>query len=233
MPRAAAAGALLVTVALMGVLAGNARAERVGGSTTFLPLAERLGPQVRVSGGGSLLGITLAARGVIDVGLSDVFVPPPPGMIALPVGSAWLALVPGPGVRLQAITTAQLKALWSGRIRNWRALAAGHDPVVLVLRSPSSGTALTLRALLGPPARDALQQASSGGVAATVRAVAGALGVIEWDQARSAQLRALALDGRRPGEAGYPLRVTCWAYFRIADARALEIAGRLRQVSAP
>lgn len=153
--------AMLAALALL-VLWGPALALgstiRISGSTTVMPLAEKLAklyqarhPEVGilVSGGGSGAGIKSLMDGSVDIADASRFLKDKEvalgaekGVFAVPFAIAHDCIVPvvHPQNPIRDFTVSQLKEIYQGRIRNWRELGGRDLPIVLLSRDTSSGT---------------------------------------------------------------------------------------------
>ena len=96
------------------------------------------------------------------------------------------------------VTLATLKAIYEGKIRNWRDVGGKNAPIVVVSRDSSSGTFETWEELVMKKARvtpRALLQASNGTVVQTVAQNANAIGYIGLGYV-DRQTKALTIDGK-------------------------------------
>lgn len=196
----------------------------VGGSTSFLPLAERAavlfsrthpGLRVEFFGGGSRMGLSQVAQGTLDLALSDL----PDRPVALHndgLGRVPLAVVVPRGAFAPAPDRQQLAGLFSGRVANWSRLGGPEAPVLMVTRARGSGTREAVRQYLlgsGDFPAAALVVSSNGAMARAVADTRGAIGYLEAG-ALNPDLTALRVDGQRPGAVGYPLWLAGRAFWR-------------------
>lgn len=147
----------LSMVSLLGS-AAMAGSVRINGSTTILPVVQALAEafmqdypdvNVSVSGGGSGNGIKALLDGTVDIGDSSRFLKDEEVKAALgrrvylvPFAIAYDCIVPVVHLSnpLENITLAQLKAIYSGKISNWKDFG-GHDmSIVVISRDTASGT---------------------------------------------------------------------------------------------
>ncbi|MBT2398915.1 substrate-binding domain-containing protein [Streptomyces sp. ISL-100] len=231
----------------------------VTGSTAFTPVAEELaekyqeecpGSKVTVDTHGSTAGIRSldeAGSAAEDgspplIALSDG--PKPNGYPQLResrVAVSAFALVLNDQVPLKGLTTAQVRRLYAGGIRNWKELDGPDLPVRLISRDANSGTRQVFQRRVlgrGEPANssqdcvdrdDGRDDARAGvirceldsteQVLAKVASVPGALGYSELRSSGTAPegLHRLRLDGREPsiekiGTSGYPYHEIEYAY---------------------
>ncbi len=131
---------------------------RVKGSTTMQPLAfewarefmaREEGHPVVVTGGGSGTGIQAVLDGTVDVACSSRPVDQAElaeaanrGVELEQTQVAWdaIAIVVHAGNPVEALSTEQLREVFSGRIQSWNELGGAHDEIQVVSRDPSSGT---------------------------------------------------------------------------------------------
>ncbi|MGW7055784.1 substrate-binding domain-containing protein [Streptomyces sp. NPDC054887] len=235
----------------MGCAAGKLT---VTGSTAFTPVAEELaekyedecpGSEITVDTHGSTAGIRALdeAGGAAEdgspavVALSDG--PKPNGYPRLResrVAVSAFTLVVNDRVQLKGLTTAQVRALYAGSVRNWKELDGPDLPVRLVSRDANSGTRQVFQRRVlgrGEPAntsQDCVRRDdgrpgivrceldSTEQVLAEVASVPGALGYSELRSGTGpAGLHRLRLDGRAPsidaiGAGGYPYHEIEYAY---------------------
>jgi len=208
---------LIGIVAAFLLLASTAMADttiKVDGSTTVLPIMQKVveaymkaHPDVKitVSGGGSGNGIKALLDGATDVAMASRAIEPKeldlaktknvaPNQIVCAID----AIVPivNPANKLSAITLAQLKDLYMGKITSWKDLG-GEGPVVVISRDTSSGTYETWEGLVMKKERvfpGALMQASSGAVVQAVSKNKNAMGYVGIGYL-DASTKGLTVDG--------------------------------------
>lgn len=189
----------------------------VGGSTSFLPLAERAAtlfrrthPDLRVEffGGGSRMGLSQVAQGTLDLALSDL-PDQPTGLQSAPLGRVPLAIVVPRRAFSPVVNRRILAALFGGRESRWSRLGGPDAPVLVVTRARGSGTREAVRSFLfgvGDFPAETLVVSSNGAMARAVADTPGAIGYLEVG-ALTPDLTALRVEGLEPGAAGYPLRL--------------------------
>jgi phosphate transport system substrate-binding protein len=168
--RVLLAGALLALS--FGIAAeGPHQALQLRGSTTLLPMAQRVaeaymagpsGGAVSVSGGGSYRGYKAILDGTADIGL--VSGPPTPELrklaanrkiewVSTLVGYEAVVAVVHPSNPLTSLHLTQLQAIFSGRVRNWRELGLDDAPIEVLRGPPTAGlTELWRERVLGEEA---------------------------------------------------------------------------------
>lgn len=130
----------------------------IKGSTTVLPVAQKCAEEfmeqhpevsISVSGGGSGNGIKALIDGTTDIADASRFIKPEEvkravdnGHYPVPFGVALDSIVPvvHPSNSVSDLSIDQLKAIYQGKIRNWKELGGPDRPVVVISRDTSSGT---------------------------------------------------------------------------------------------
>jgi phosphate transport system substrate-binding protein len=125
---------------------------KLSGSTTVQPLAQEWanayrkahsGVSIVVAGGGSSVGFKDAAAGRVDLGMSSREYntgSDPAGLKMIPVARDAVAVVVNPANKVRSLTQAQVKAIFTGQITNWKQVGGPNKAIVLVGRTGSSGT---------------------------------------------------------------------------------------------
>ncbi|MGY4707735.1 phosphate ABC transporter substrate-binding protein [Candidatus Bipolaricaulota sp. J31] len=199
---------------LLGTV-GHAGEELVlKGSTTVLPIAQLaaeafhgLRPEVKISvaGGGSGVGIAALIDGVCDIALASRAMKPAEWEKAVAAGvypfhwyiaTDGIAVVVHPTNPIDRLTTDQIRAIYTGEIRNWAELGGPDLPIVVVSRDTASGTFEVFKKLVlkGEEVRapGALFQPSNAAVLASVAPSPGAIGYIGLGYL-TADVKALAI----------------------------------------
>lgn len=188
------------------------------GSTTVLPIAQlcaeefmKYHPDVNISvrGGGSGVGIAALIDGTCDIAnasrpMKTKELKSARGKGIRPVGTViardGIAIIVHTSNPLSAITAAQVKAIYTGKISNWKDVGGKPGRIVVVARDVASGTfeVFKRKALKGAKTRaDALMLASNKAVATTVEKTPGAIGYVGLGYI-SPKVKALTLDGVKP-----------------------------------
>ena len=177
--------------------AGNAIT--IKGSTTVLPVAQAAaevfmeknpGVNISVQGGGSGVGIASLLDKTTDIATSSRKIKPEennkakasgvnPNEIAIALDG--IAVIIHPTNSVKALTKAQIKDIYTGKITNWSEVGGKNAKIVAVNRDTSSGTyeAFELLALNKEKVRrDALTTASNQAVSQTVAQTPGAIGYV-------------------------------------------------------
>lgn len=209
---AAAAAAVMVSTAF-GVSAAELT---VNGSTTVLPIVQKAlesysheagAASVSLSGGGSGNGIKALIDGLTDIAMSSRDIKTSETDLAksrgvtpfrIPVAVDAIVPVVNNANPVKNVTMATLKAVYEGKIRNWKEIGGKDAPIVVVSRDSSSGTFETWEELVMKKARvtpRALLQTSNGTVVQTVAQNVNAVGYIGLGYV-DGQTKALTIDGK-------------------------------------
>src|SRR5579864_6432146 len=125
------------------------------GSTALAPLVKAVaqkysskcsGATITVNLGGSKTGLANAEAGSVDIGDSDI--PASSSQTDLvdhQVAVVIFGVIVNKNVTLTNITTAQLKQIYSGQVKNWSQVGGPNLPIVVVSRPASSGTRATFQ----------------------------------------------------------------------------------------
>ena len=172
---------------------------KMEGSTTVLPLAQKTAevymdanPEADISirGGGSGVGINSLLAGTTDIAnssraMKEAELKKAAGKNITPKATVVcmdaIALIVHPSNSAGALSKAQIKDIFTGKIKNWKQVGGPDLKIVLVSRDSASGTfeAFTELALQGAKtARSALMQASNQGVGGVVSKTPGAIGYV-------------------------------------------------------
>jgi len=126
------------------------------GSTALQPLvsdvakkyeAKCSGASITVNLGGSGTGLANAENGSSDIGNSDIFAKTgQEDLVDHQVAVVVFNIIVNSKVTgITNLTTAQLKAIYSGQTKNWKELGGADLPIVVVSRPTSSGTRATFQ----------------------------------------------------------------------------------------
>lgn len=124
----------------------------IAGSTEMRPLLIEMtsvysehNPNVQftLSGGGSQIGEQRLAAGQIDIAASAAAYPDtqiPAGLVRIPIGLDGIAVVVHSDNPVEALTLAQIRDLFAGRVLNWEEVGGAARDVLLVSREDGSAT---------------------------------------------------------------------------------------------
>jgi len=197
----------------------------VSGSTTVEPIAEVAGEDytkahpdvaVLVSGLGSSAGIeAVGVSKTADIGTSSRELSSDEkkmGLKVIPIAHDGIAVVVNPSNPVRNLKMNDLRAIFAGKLTNWKQVGGPDEPITLVNRDESSGTrdAFT-QFVMGttPFALDAVVLPGTGQVREVIQRTKGAIGYISEGFVNSS-VRAVGVDGVMPTAANissqkYPL----------------------------
>ncbi len=202
------------------------------GSTALQPLveagaeqfmAENPSVQISVQGGGSGQGITQIAEGAVQIGNSDVFAEEKLKNAIMgelkdnKVCVVGMGPVVHPDVKVDNLTIAQLKDIFTGKVTNWKDVGGADQEIVVINRASGSGTRATFeRAVLGgedaPQDFKPQEQDSSGTVVKMVAETPGSISYLAFSYMGDS-VKALKVDGFEPTEKNVQTNDwTIWAY---------------------
>lgn len=192
----------IVAALFLTCLASNAAwagSIKIDGSTTVLPIAQKVTEaymkefpdvSISVSGGGSGNGIKALIDGTADIADSSRFIKDEEvklavekGAYPVPFAIAHDCIVPvvHPANSASNLTLDQLKAIYMGKIRNWKEVGGPDAEIVVISRDTSSGTYEVWEEKVMKKERvypGALLQASNGAIAQVVSKNKNALGYL-------------------------------------------------------
>ena len=191
--------AAALTVLCLGTPAMAAQQVVINGSTTVLPVVQKAGEafmashpdvELSISGGGSGNGIKALIEKQCDIAMSSRDIKDKetdaakkndvtPNRITIAVD----AIVPvvNPANPVTALTSAQLRDIYSGKVTNWKDVGGADGKIVVISRDTSSGTFECWQELIMKEERvspAALMQASSGAVVQTISKNKNAIGYV-------------------------------------------------------
>jgi phosphate transport system substrate-binding protein len=192
---------IILVLTIMLLMAGTVHAGNltINGSTTVLPIAQKVAeaymkenPEVKISisGGGSGNGIKALIDGTTDIADSSRFIKDEEvklavekGRYPVPFAVAYDCIIPvvHPSNSIKNITLDQLKAIYMGKIKNWKEIGDPDLKIVVVSRETSSGTYEVWEEKVMKKERvfpGALSQASNGAVVQAVSRNKNAIGYI-------------------------------------------------------
>lgn len=164
----------------------------LAGSTSLQPLAEswadayehrRGHVRVTVQGGGSTAGVRAAASGAAQIGMvsRQLTATEARGIRLVDVARDGIALVVHPSNPVRDLTLAEVRALYGGKLSNWRAVGGRPRSVTVITREEGSGTRAAFESLVmaeTPIVAAALVSDSTGAVRQMVGSDPAALGYI-------------------------------------------------------
>ena len=188
----------------------------VAGSTTVQPIAakaaekymeKKTGVVVSVQGGGSGTGIKMVAEGSADIGtssreLSADELKANPDLKPYEIAADGIAVIVHPANTLADLTKAQVKDIFSGKIKNYKELGGPDKEIVVIIRETGSGTRTSFEEMLmdkgkTPNSEGAEQQGSNGAVKASILSNPNAIGYVGEGFVDSS-VKALKIEGVAP-----------------------------------
>ena len=231
--------AFLAGVVFMFGGTGAFAAERISinGSTTVLPIAQKVaegfmdeytGINVSISGGGSGNGIRAMIDGTTDIAQSSRWISQGEissavenGHYPVPFAIAFDAIIPvvHPDNPVNNLSLDQLKAIYEGKIRNWKDVGGEDRSIVIISRDSSSGTFVVWNDVVlrgGRPSPRAQLLPSNGAITQAISGNRNAIGYIGIGYLNDA-LKGITVDGVRPSHetarsGEYPVTRTLWLF---------------------
>ena len=212
------------------------------GSTTVGPIAKafaahfqrKTGVEVTVSESGSGNGAKSLINKTCDI--ADMSRPMKPNELAAakangvkPVQNVvaldGMAVIVHPRNRVQALTRAQIRDIYAGRITNWSKVGGPNAPIVMIQRESNSGTQDTFKELVmheEPIAPSAETQASNGAVKSRVATTPTAIGFVGLGYV-DRSVKSVAVDGVKASvqtvkSGKYPISRSLYMYTNGAPA---------------
>lgn len=190
----------------------------IRGSTTVLPIAQKAAERymnlhpaanISISGGGSGTGIKALLDGSVDIANTSRPMKAKEVKIAQKRGiTPWeyiiakdgIAVIVHPKNPVSALTKAQLKGIYTGRIKNWAELGGFNKEIVVVSRETTSGTFECFNKIVLKKAKvtpRALLQAANATLVQTVSQTKGAIGYVGIGYL-DRRVKALKIEGVYP-----------------------------------
>jgi len=192
----------------------------VSGSSALLPLMEKTNekfneknPKIEVSAqaGGSGTGLTQVLDGTVNIGNSDIFAEEKldktkaAELVDHKVVAQGFGVVVSKSLGIDNLTSDQIKSIFSGKVTNWKEVGGPNKEILLIHRTPGSGTRATFeKTILGNDKsleNDSLgaTQDSNGAVLSAMKSNDGAISYLglAYMQTKEAQdtLKLVKLDG--------------------------------------
>ncbi len=229
----------LAAAALFVFGVGVSAAERISinGSTTVLPISQILAEgymdeypnvNVSISGGGSGNGIRALVDGTTDIAQSSRWIRQSEvenavdnGHFPVPFAIALDAIIPvvHPDNPVDNLSLDQLKAIYEGKIRNWKDVGGEDRSIAIISRDSDSGTYVVWNDIVlkgARPSPRAQLLASNGAITQEVSGNRNAIGYIGIGYLNE-NLKAVSLDGVAPtydnAQSGdFPVSRTLWFF---------------------
>lgn len=201
------------------------------GSTALQPLAEAAVPgfnqqhprvNVTIQGGGSGTGLSQVQAGAVDLGSSDVYAEQKKGIDATKledhiVAVAGIVPIVNPKLKVNNLTTDQLRRIFTGEINNWQTVGGPDEKITIINRADGSGTRLAFEDLIlkGQAPKPAQEQDSNGTVKQIVANTPGAISYVALPYVNST-VKTLTLNGVKATAANIQTnRWPLWSYEHV------------------
>ena len=180
-------------------VSASAESLTIRGSTTVLPIAQKAAERymnlhreanISISGGGSGTGVKALLDGSVDIANTsrpmkgkEVKIARKRGITPCEhiIARDGIAVIVHPKNPLSALTKAQIKDIYTGKIKNWAQLGGFKKEIVVVSRETTSGTFECFNKIVLKKAKVtpySLLQAANAGVLQTVAQSEGAIGYV-------------------------------------------------------
>jgi phosphate transport system substrate-binding protein len=213
--REAMVSVVAVALTLSGIV--HAQTVRIEGSTTVGPIADAfaeyfksINPQleITVNKNGSGNGATALIEGRCDIAAMSRFMSPDEFTkavannvypVAWPIAMDGVCVVVHPSNPVKALTSAQVRDIYTGQITNWSQVGGPNLAIVVISRDSSSGTYETFETLImkkQPMAQSVEYVNANPQAQARVKTTTGAIGYVGLGFLEG--VRPLQIDGVMP-----------------------------------
>ena len=187
----------------------------IAGGTAHIPVMKEAArqimeanPDVRitVAGGGSGVGVQKVGEGIVQIGNTGRALKPAEvekyGLVSFPFAIDGVAVAVNPANRVEGLTKAQIKDIFSGKISNWKEVGGADAPISLYVREDGSGTRETFeeRALdKGASAAGANVVNSNGAMKTAIGQDPNAIGYVGIGHLDKS-IKGISVDGMAPSQ---------------------------------
>ncbi len=147
---------VIVIAAMLGGWFKTVKTETITirGSTTVLPIAQRAAEaymeehpdvDIRVSGGGSSVGIQSVGEGIVDIGMASRDLKDEekiryPNLKPIVIAKDGIAIIVHPDNPVTSLTLEQIRGIYNGTYTNWKEVGGADEDIVVINRDSASGT---------------------------------------------------------------------------------------------
>jgi phosphate transport system substrate-binding protein len=205
---------IICIVMLCGCLGSKIQTLTVVGSTTLLPIAQKCADaymdehpnvDIRVSAGGSSVGIQSVGEGTADIGMSsrdlkNVEKSRYPNLKCTVIAMDCIALIVNPKNPVTNLSIDQIRGIYNGTYTYWNELGGSDDKIVVIGRDSASGTRefFWKYVMHGEEfVSSQLEKNSNGAIKVTVSLTPGAIGYVSLGYV-DASVKSLKVDGIEP-----------------------------------
>ena len=186
------------------------------GATSFQPLVEAAAKQfedanpnvsIAISGGGSGQGLSDVKDGKAQIGRSDIFAESKleaadvEKLTDNQVAVVGMGPIVNSNVKVDDLTTDQLKGIFTGAITNWKEVGGDDAPIQVINRKAGSGTRATFEdaVLAGEKVPDSFkpvaEEDSSGTVVEKIQQTEGSISYVSFNYFDDTKFKALKVGG--------------------------------------
>ena len=187
----------------------------IAGGTAHIPVMKEAARQIMeanpavritVAGGGSGVGVQKVGEGIVQIGNTGRALKPAEvekyGLVSFPFAIDGVAVAVNPGNRVEGLTKAQIKDIFSGKIANWKEVGGADASISLYVREDGSGTRETFeeRALdKGASAAAANVVNSNGAMKTAIGQDPNAIGYVGIGHLDKS-IKGISVDGMAPSQ---------------------------------
>jgi phosphate transport system substrate-binding protein len=174
---------------------GDIQSITVTGSTTVLPIAQgaaesymddHADADIKVSGGGSGVGIQAIGEGTADIGMSSRELSADEmakysNLQVTRIADDGIAIIVNPANTVNSLSLSQIKDIYQAKITNWKEVGGPDQAIVIIGRDSASGTRSFFTEMVLEKENTAptmLEKNSNGAVTQTVAQTPGAIGYV-------------------------------------------------------